>query len=439
VLAFAFFVSVFSTIVWLIYSGAYVSESLGDLSLFSLGLANVFSYVALVLMPVLILWMVFGYIAQFISYRNFNRNLYSLFRQMKKNQDYSDLIARIMLETEKDVRDGFVLGRFDLLISDMNELLSDILSRASMVSPEQTERLWMKVQNGGKWAFGKVVIEINNNQPYFQQRLLEKSQGDYVLAGTLLEFCSRYLSLVALFEKHDKERTFLTIVETGVFGKVFSIFAPISDEINKFREPSIVHINVDEEIKAHKREEPRVERRGQKEETKKQKPRINIFNKKKEKSEKRVEPGTLAEAVEKEEDAFTMALRRSFGSESEELEEDADEIREEPQPTPVVAVEIDEAEEEKEELFINRGILENDTKEIIPEHDHVKLPEELSNTQKALDSLKKEWSGFRSKKEKDKDSDTDERVEPEVGKPESREEDFSYPFAAWANEENYKK
>lgn len=54
-----------------------------------------------------------------------------------------------------------------------------------------------------------------------------------MIAGTVLEWCARYLSLTALLEKHDKERVFIAIIETGVFGKVFSILAPVSDEIRR--------------------------------------------------------------------------------------------------------------------------------------------------------------------------------------------------------------
>lgn len=81
-----------------------------------------------------------------------------------------------------------------------------------------------------------MLIEVNQNQPNFQMRVFEKSQRDNVIAGTVLEWCARYLSLTALLEKHDKERVFIAIIETGVFGKVFSILAPVSDEIRRSRE-----------------------------------------------------------------------------------------------------------------------------------------------------------------------------------------------------------
>lgn len=129
-----------------------------------------------------------------------------------------------MLEGEQQIKDGFAIQQFDLFISDMNELISEIIQRSSLASPEQIDRLWSKVRNGGKWAFGKVIIEVNLNQPSFQMRIFDKAMKDKVLAGTIMEFCARYLGTVDLFEKHDHEKIFLGIIENGVLGKVYSIF-----------------------------------------------------------------------------------------------------------------------------------------------------------------------------------------------------------------------
>lgn len=167
-LALAFFISVFSTLTWLIFSAAYINDHLGGVAFGALGITDISVYLALILLPILVLWMVFGFINQYLGSRTLSNNMFSLFKQMKKNQDYTDLIARIMLEAEQEIKDGFILGKFDLFIADMNELIADLLLRCNIASAEQIERLWTKVQNGGKWAFGKVLIEVNQNQPIFR-------------------------------------------------------------------------------------------------------------------------------------------------------------------------------------------------------------------------------------------------------------------------------
>ena len=142
--------------------------------------------------------------------------MFRLFSQLKKNQEYSDLLARIMLETEQNIKNSFMLSRFDILISDMNELLSEFLQRERLVSAEQIESLWVKVQNGGKWAFGKVVIENYNRQPTFRKKVYTDASSDNMLAGTIMEFCARYQTLIALLEKHDKEKIFINVIDNAL-------------------------------------------------------------------------------------------------------------------------------------------------------------------------------------------------------------------------------
>lgn len=435
-LALAFFISVFSSVTWLIYTFMYIGEKLHGVSFNSLGLVDLSVYTALVLLPILVLWMVFGYINQYISTNAFNKNLFSLFKQMKKNQDYTDLIARIMLESEQEIKDGFILGKFDLFVADMNELIAEIIHRSSIASPEQIERLWAKVQNGGKWAFGKVIIEVNQNQNKFQVRVFEKSQTDVVLAGTILEFCSRYTNLIALLEKHDKERVFLNIIETGVFGKVFSIMAPIADEVRKNRDiasnprPAFISEKVEKEPQIIRKEpiasyipEPRpVYKKEPKIEIKSIITSINPFKK------KDYEPVKSEPRVEIE-DPFSMALQRSFGSDETKDEpcfsSPMFEPIEEESSMPEIRINAEPEVAIENEFFIEKPAPEIEIeKKVLREE-----PVEFSNTQKTLNNLKKEWDEM--KKAEDR----------AFAKPKAKEEEenLSYPFGGWTDEENYSK
>lgn len=299
----AFFTAIFTTVLWLIYSIMYVDEQLKNVAVETLGMIDFATIVMVVTFPLFVIWSVFGYVNQFLSNKRNNDNLFSLFKQMRKNQEYTDLVARIMLEAEQNIKDGFIINKFDLFINDMNELLSEIIYRCSLASAEQIETLWSKTKNGGKWAFGKVIVEVNANQPSFQLRIFDKSQNDPVLAGTIMEFSARYLSLIGLLEKHDKERVFLTIIETGIFGKVFSIMAPVSDEIKRNRE-------VRTEDRRPSTIFPPAMELGEVKESIVSK--LNIFKKKEENKE-----------PEEKKDPFSMALERSFSDKPVEPKFDA--------------------------------------------------------------------------------------------------------------------
>lgn len=364
VLTMALFGAVFSSIVWLAYAIRFISSSLGGMSFFDAGLLNVLLYTLFVCLPEFVIWMIFGFISQHLNSKFIGRQMYKLFSQMKKNQEYSDLLARIMLETGENIRNTFMMNHIELIIADMNELLCEIVQREKLVTKEQASQLWMKVQSGGKWAFGRIVVEGYNQNPGFKKKISEDARSDNILAGSIMEFCARYQTLVNLLEKHDKEKTFLNIIETGVFGKVFSIVASVSDDLRRSRDiPSDEKNKIEEEITLQQDASDF----------------LSKFS-----SYKRDLPKIRAD----EKDEFSLALERSFSSQSEENIEEKTECE--------------------------KGVSTDENKDVEI------TDEDLPNSQKALDELKKGWAEIEKKQE-----DTDDIL--------------AYPFGGWTDADKYQK
>ena len=443
-LAVAFFVSVFSTVFWLIYAVMFVAEKISGIPLNALSLFNASIYLAFILLPVFVLWAVFGYINQFSGMRHLHNNLFMLFKQMKKNMDYTDLVARIMLEAEQEIKDGFILNKFNIFVADMNEILAEIIKRAGIASSEQIENLWAKVQNGGKWSFGKVLIEVSQTQGEFQLRMFNRAQGDTILSGSILEFVARYQALIALLEKHDKEHVFLNLIETGVFGKVYSIFAPVSEEIKRLKEisalkakPSFIdNASLEKSLpkepdtfkaldrkSSESREEVSVESVSEKEVSSSANSFgfiSSIFRKKK------TDVADDAEAKEEDnkQDPFTLALERSFGTEDtltfdKEPKFDSSPVSSAPK---ALKDNINEPWHDDEQLDI-----EDFTGH--PNEPKISLPEpaktiDFEETKKTLKSLRREWE----KMKKDDTSTVSQSSKSAV------EESLSYPFGNWVND-----
>ena len=147
-----FFIAVFSSLLWCAYALLYIHGLMAGADLSSLSAETMALYVGLLVVPVWALWQIFGFISRHFQDKNFNLRLTQLFNQMKKNQDYTDLVVRVMLDAEHEIKDGFVINKFDIFVADMNELLAEIIRRTGIASSEQIENLWIKVQNGGKWG-----------------------------------------------------------------------------------------------------------------------------------------------------------------------------------------------------------------------------------------------------------------------------------------------
>ena len=230
-LVFAFSTAVFSSVIWLIYAVMYIRNILSEAALMQQDAATMLTLVAIIILPILVIWLVFGYLNQFLSNRSINRKQTELLTQLQKNQDYTDLVVRVMLDAEHEIKDGFVLNKFDVFISDMNETLSEIIQRCNIASSAQLDQLWQRVRRGEKWSLGKAILDASKNQNTFDAWVREKANRDKVFRGSLLEFCSRYQGLLFMLEKHDRDKVFLKIIESGVFGKVYSIIAPLTDGI----------------------------------------------------------------------------------------------------------------------------------------------------------------------------------------------------------------
>lgn len=232
-LFFAFFSAVFSSVSWLIYAVMFVRSRLDGAALFEQEPQTMLALICVVVLPVLAVWMIFGYFNQFLINREMNIKQSQLLTQLQKNQDYTDLVVRVMLDAEHEIKDGFVLNKFDVFITDMNETLGEIIQRCNIASSAQLDQLWQRVLRGEKWTLGKAILDASKNQNTFDAWVREKANRDKVFRGSLLEFCSRYQNLLQMLERHDRDKIFLRMVESGVFGKVYSIIAPLSDGIKE--------------------------------------------------------------------------------------------------------------------------------------------------------------------------------------------------------------
>ncbi|MBR2299459.1 MAG: hypothetical protein IJ870_02665 [Alphaproteobacteria bacterium] len=345
-----FFATFFSSLVWLIYAGLFVHNRFATVDMSSVDAYTLALYAGLVVIPVWIVWQVFGFINQYFKTKSTDKKLEQLFTQMKKNQDYTDLVVRVMLDAEHEIKDGFVVGKFDVFVADMNEILADIVQRSNAASTVKIGELWTRVKNGERWSIAKTFIENAKAHTDFEGYLKDKAERDKVFRGTLLEFCARYQNLSNLLEKHDRDRVFITILETGVMGRVYAMLAPIALKVS---EPIIKPHKEEEEEKTfevspsiEQMEAPHEERRDSIFK------KFNPFTKKKQEDSEAFED--TSSEPQNDDDAFFSALQKSMTSDekTEPLLKTPDETESEPEPhfEPVLEGTLSEEEFSAREL-----------------------------------------------------------------------------------------
>lgn len=421
---FAFFTVVFSSVFWLIYAVLFIYESLNNLGFGEQSAEKMLVCLAVIFLPLLVLWMIFGYINQFAINRGMNRKQTELLRQLQKNQDYTDLVVRVMLDAEHEIKDGFVLNKFDIFISDMNEALGEVIQRCNIASSAQLEQLWQRVRRGERWTLGKAVLDASKNQSTFDAWAREKVNRDKVFRGSLLEFCSRYQNLLQLLEKHDCDRVFLRMIEAGVFGKVYSIIAPLSEGLSQpvvKDEPSRSSMqDYASVLKIATIEEPRANEtimnvdKTDEEDDEKEAPRQSFFS--------RLNPFRrhveYEVADEEPEDPFFRALHSSFQNDGQH---DEAEVSFSPN-SPDISV-----EEPKEYL-------------------EPMLNADFGGSRSTLDSLRSaneelsELTAVRtSGLGRQEPSFSQSTTEKKPSEKTDNDEDLVYPFGGWTDEKNYSK
>ena len=414
-LTFLFFVAVFSSLSWLAYALLYIHGQLAGVDLSSLNAETLILYIALLVAPAWAIWQIFGLISRHFRDTNFNLRLNQLFNQMKKNQDYTDLVVRVMLDAEHEIKDGFVINKFDIFIADMNELLADIVQRCNAASSMQLEQLWARVKNGERWTIGKTLIEAAKNYDDFSGYLAEKARKDSVFKGTLLEFCARYQNLNALLEKHDRDRVFITIIETGVMGKVYSILAPAADALENMApdqtpqpEPEEKTFDVSPNILTMEAPQSDDEPVSFFE-------RLNPFKKKRKKNEE------TAENEQQNDEDFFAALQKSMSSPQEmhqnyrQASDEGEETRTEPRLSSRQEQLFEVAEQTKQE---ETQVFETDAGDT-----------RFFNVESSVRPVN---SVNKSQENSLKPEKAEQPANPE-------NDDFAYPFGGWMNAENYKK
>lgn len=322
-LTFSFFATVFISIMWLIYVSIYLSVRLAGIDLTSLGLMDTAIYTAIIFLPLAILWSIWGRFYNLSHEKKLQKQLQLLSKQITQNQEYSEVMARILLKNSQQQVHSFALSKVDLYISEMNEILSDVLQRYEFLDKTYYSTVIRTVAQGNRWGFAKAVVDLYNKDADFQKKLTKSARAQPLLAGSITEFCANYTRLLRLLKDHDEDNILQEIIETGALGKAFAIFAPVVRSLHEPEAKKEVS-----EIRAYRDEGPELqddERFFKDDNTSADNNRIEepdiessvlhrrptvlkkIFN--------RIMPSRSDTEDEKgNPDAFTMALERSFSN-----------------------------------------------------------------------------------------------------------------------------
>ncbi len=232
-LNFSFFITSFASITWLIYSIRYLSARISTLQTET---GFLFHAAVTVALPIMTIWGIFALIKSYYADKKSSRYAYHIFEQIQKNTEALTEISQTLLGTQNTIKNSSIIQEFNLLISDINEILSDIIKRSNSVSSAQLEHLWTRTSGGERWILAKTFIEISNYQPEFIEHLKEKAIKDSLLKGSILEFHARYKHICNLMNQNDHP-IFNNMIEYGALGKVYEMLRSVAQSLQNEASP----------------------------------------------------------------------------------------------------------------------------------------------------------------------------------------------------------
>lgn len=226
-LTLSFVAAVFTSVLWIIYTYFYLGVQLAGNSFETLGTTDMAICMFVAFAPIVTIWFFWDRIRALHNEKSLSKQIFLLSSQIAQNQEYSEIIARILLQTSQQQNKQSILSQTNFYIAEMNEILFDILQRYEFMQVKDISNIWKNVNMGNRYGFAKAFIDLQNTSYIFQSQLRDKARTQPLLLSTMKEFCSRYTQLVSMLKKQDKENDLSSAIESGAFGKVFLIFSSV--------------------------------------------------------------------------------------------------------------------------------------------------------------------------------------------------------------------
>ncbi len=232
----SFFAAVFTSILWIIYTYFYLGVQLAGNSFETLSTSDMAICMFIAFAPLVVIWFFWDRIRSLHNEKALNKQISLLSSQISQNQEYSEIIARILLQTSQQQTKQTILQQTNFYIAEMNEILFDILQRYEFLPEKDIHNIWKNVNLGNRYGFAKALINLQNNSFVFPKQLKEKARTQTILLSSLKEFCSRYSQLITWLKKQDKSNEISSSIESGAFGRVYVTFSSIISEITYMTE-----------------------------------------------------------------------------------------------------------------------------------------------------------------------------------------------------------
>lgn len=217
-----FCLAAFVSIFWLGLSGIYVETRIGWDNMMSMNPSDLAFFITAVFVPVVMLWVVIGFIHYAFAIRRQGKFLEIMLYHMKKSSDQNSVITRNLLESRELLRNSETLKYIDTAVADLNNTITEIAIRFGIMRKSSVEELWHKVSEGDRWAFCNVILDNSNDIKGFDSTIAFRVENDKELAAAIRLFCDRFEHLFDLLNLNENNRPLADIIENSSLGALYT-------------------------------------------------------------------------------------------------------------------------------------------------------------------------------------------------------------------------
>ncbi|MBF0093640.1 MAG: hypothetical protein HQL33_05815 [Alphaproteobacteria bacterium] len=208
-----------STLLWLGLAYQFLSARFGAEGVMALDPWSLTMVVASVAGPVLVVWMVAGFMGMLVSLRQQGRTIRQLLWQMKRSADHTDVTTRLLIERRQQSQgNAFFLTHRDAR-DELNGVLASLAARAGLCPADTLPTLWVRYDCGERSVFCNLLRDAAERDEAFSSTLGRMLATDPRMRADALFFLARYDRLIRLGTEWDAQRHVLDLTQDGDLGQ----------------------------------------------------------------------------------------------------------------------------------------------------------------------------------------------------------------------------
>ena len=222
--------AVVTSVVWGVWAGRYFFAAYNISGVGQILPTDMSYMIFATVLPIILLLMVVAIVFFAIAHRT-NRAAIAL--QMVQNRVEIESLVGISNSLISLKKLGFssqFFATLPILLDDIGLVIADIIAKTGMASEVVLFDAISKPRDGKLYAICKIMLDIRDSTPHFEENLRRRIKRDEVVLRTIEAFLAKYKRLMRAVEDYDTDGLVKESLENGALGRVHGVIWASANE-----------------------------------------------------------------------------------------------------------------------------------------------------------------------------------------------------------------